>query len=43
MKFIVTGGAGFIGHNVVKQLEELGHECFVLDSVTNYGFVNKMN
>lgn len=41
MKFIVTGGAGFIGHNVVKQLEEQGHECFVLDSVTNYGFVNK--
>jgi nucleoside-diphosphate-sugar epimerase len=41
MKYIVTGGAGFIGHNVVKQLEELGHECFVLDSVTNYGFVNK--
>lgn len=41
MKFIVTGGAGFIGHNVVRQLEEQGHECFVLDSVTNYGFVNK--
>ena len=39
MKFLVTGGAGFIGHNVVRQLEELGHECFVLDSVTNYGFV----
>jgi nucleoside-diphosphate-sugar epimerase len=41
MKYIVTGGAGFIGHNVVKQLEELGHECFVLDSATNYGFVPK--
>ena len=41
MKFIVTGGAGFIGHNVVRQLEKLGHTCFVLDSVTNYGFVNK--
>lgn len=41
MKFIVTGGAGFVGHNVVKQLEELGHECFVIDSVTDYGFVNK--
>lgn len=41
MKFIVTGGAGFIGHNVVRQLEELGHECFILDSVTNYGFVPK--
>lgn len=41
MKFIVTGGAGFVGHNVVRQLEELGHECFVIDSVTDYGFVNK--
>jgi nucleoside-diphosphate-sugar epimerase len=41
MKFLVTGGAGFIGHNVVRQLEELGHECFVLDSITNYGFVPK--
>jgi nucleoside-diphosphate-sugar epimerase len=39
MKFIVTGGAGFIGHNVVKQLEAQGHKCFVLDSLTNYGFV----
>lgn len=39
MKFIVTGGAGFIGHNVVKQLEEQGHECIVIDSTTNYGFI----
>lgn len=39
MKFIVTGGAGFIGHNVVQQLEEFGHECYVMDSMTNYGFV----
>jgi nucleoside-diphosphate-sugar epimerase len=39
MKYIVTGGAGFIGHNVVRQLEALGHECVVLDCLTNYGFV----
>ena len=39
MKFIVTGGAGFIGHNVVRFLEGMGHECIVLDSFTNYGFV----
>ena len=39
MKFLVTGGAGFIGHNVVRQLEQAGHECCVLDCVTDYGFV----
>jgi nucleoside-diphosphate-sugar epimerase len=39
MRFIVTGGAGFIGHNVVKQLEDMGHECIILDCLTNYGFV----
>jgi len=41
LKFLVTGGAGFVGHNVVRQLEAQGHECFVLDNVTDYGFVNK--
>ena len=40
MRFLVTGGAGFIGHNVVRQLEQMGHECIILDSVTNYGFIN---
>jgi len=39
MNFIVTGGCGFIGHNVVRQLEKLGHVCFVLDNVTDYGFI----
>lgn len=41
MKFIVTGGAGFIGHNVVRILEALGHECFILDSITDYGFIDR--
>ena len=39
MRFLITGGAGFIGHNVVRILKQQGHDCFVLDSVTNYGFV----
>ena len=41
MKYLVTGGAGFIGHNVVRFLEELGHECVVIDTFTNYGFIPK--
>ncbi len=39
MKYLITGGAGFIGHNVVRFLEAQGHECVVVDSLTNYGFI----
>ena len=36
MKIIITGGLGFIGHNVVKLLEDPGHTCYVLDIEHNY-------
>jgi nucleoside-diphosphate-sugar epimerase len=39
MKYLITGGAGFIGHNVTRFLEALGHECVVVDTFTNYGFI----
>ena len=39
MRAFITGGAGFIGHNVVRFLEQQGVECFGVDNRTNYGFV----
>lgn len=39
MKYLITGGAGFIGHNVVRLLEQQGHECVVIDTFTDYGFI----
>lgn len=39
MRVLVTGGLGFIGHNVAHQLEQLGHEPIIVDNRTNYGFI----
>ena len=35
MKVLVTGGAGFIGSNIVNRLLELGHEPLVLDNLSS--------
>lgn len=39
MKILVTGGLGFIGHNVVNLLESQGHNIIIIDNKTNYGIV----
>ena len=39
MKILVTGGLGFIGHNVVRILESFRHECAIIDNKTNYGIL----
>ena len=39
MKILVTGGLGFIGHNVVAQLEAQGHTCVITDTQTTYGII----
>ena len=35
MRILVTGGAGFIGSHTVLRLAELGHECVVIDNLSN--------
>lgn len=42
MKTLVTGGAGFIGSAVIKQLQEEGREVFILDNLSfgNRDFVD---
>ena len=40
MRILVTGGMGFIGHNVVAQLEDLGQDVTLVDNFTDYGIIS---
>ena len=42
MKILVTGGLGLIGHNVVRQLEDLDHDVVVVDNQTDYGIIPRV-
>lgn len=42
MKILVTGGAGFIGSNLVDRLIGLGHEVVIVDNLTS-GFQRNLN
>ena len=39
MNILVTGGCGFIGHNVVQTLEQLSHTVAIIDNKTTYGII----
>lgn len=39
MKILVTGGLGFIGHNVVALLESQRHSVVITDTQTTYGII----
>ena len=38
-KFLVTGGHGLIGHNVVARLQDRDETVAVIDNHTNYGII----
>ncbi len=40
MKALVTGGAGFIGSNLVDRLVEYGHDVIVLDNLSTGNIIN---
>jgi dTDP-glucose 4,6-dehydratase len=42
MRILVTGGAGFIGSNLVRQLVEQGHETLNVDKLTYAGNLNSL-
>lgn len=39
MKILVTGGLGFIGHNVVAELERQNYDVIITDTRTDYGII----
>lgn len=42
MRILITGGMGFIGHNIVAQLEDMGYDDITLvDNFTTYGIIPK--
>ena len=40
MKFLVTGGAGFIGSHLSERLLGLGHEVLILDDLSTGSWSN---
>jgi|694.fasta_scaffold90144_3 UDP-glucose 4-epimerase len=43
MRVLITGGAGFIGLNIVEKYQSLGHDVTVLDNLSNSHFSHKLN
>ena len=43
MRYLVTGGAGFVGSNIVLRLEKDRHDVTVIDDMSSGTFKNLVN
>jgi UDP-glucose 4-epimerase len=41
MNILITGGLGFIGHNLANSFDKLGYNVVITDNRTNYGIIPK--
>ena len=41
MKFLITGGKGFIGSKIVEMLSNDGHKITIVDNEDTYGIMTK--
>ena len=39
MKFLITGGLGFIGTKVIEKLSQEGHKIVCVDNKDTYGII----
>lgn len=42
MKYLITGGCGFIGSNLAAKVLKRGEELFILDNLFRYGSANNL-
>ena len=43
MRYVVTGGSGFVGSHLVKRLEDHGKDILVIDKISNHSNLNTIN
>lgn len=43
MRYLITGGCGFVGSNLAAEVLKQGHELFIFDNLTRFGSSNNLD